>query len=170
MILKVDPTSGNVIDSFPSPGFGPGGAAYDSTRDGYWISDFFTNTVDLVNPDTGAEITSLPVPPGALNIAGTGYDAVNDVNMFHSRLTAETYLIRASDGVQVGVFPTPPSPGANNGQGAAIRPTDLTGYLTNFEVDTIFVVDLELPISEPSPQELIDAVNTLDLKKKDKKN
>lgn len=156
VILKVDPTSGAVIDSFPSPGSGPVGTAYDATRDGYWISDFSTNKVHLVNPDTGAEITSLPVPSGASRIAGTGYDPDNDVIMFHSRDSAETYLIRASDGVQVGVFSTPPSPGTNNGQGAAIRPTDLTGYLTRSGVATIFVVDLDLapsPTPTPTPTE-----------------
>ncbi len=150
LILKVNPTTGEVTGTFSSPGSGPVGAAYDSTRDGYWISDFETNKVHLVNPDTGAEITSLPVPSGASSIAGTGYDSVNDVIMFHSRDSGETYLMTASDGVQVGVFPTPPSLGENNGQGAAVRPTDLTGYLTNFNDPTIFVVDLELAIPEPS--------------------
>jgi hypothetical protein len=148
-ILKVDPMTGTVIGSLPAPGSVSVGAAYDSTRDGYWIADSITNKLHLVNPDTGVEITSLSVPAGASRIAGTGYDPINDVIMFHSRDSAETYLIKASDGVQVGVFPTPPSPGTNNGQGAAIRPTDLTGHLTRFGVATIFVVDLDLPSSPP---------------------
>jgi hypothetical protein len=144
-ILKVDPASGAVADSFPSPGPGPVGAAYDSTRDGYWISDFNRNAVDLVDPGTGAVVTTCSVSGlGASRIAGTGYSATGDVILFNSRDDANTYMIRASDCSSVGVFPTPPSPGLNNGQGAAIRPADLTGYLSNFEVRNIFVVELGL--------------------------
>ena len=152
-ILKVDPTTGAVIDSFPAPGPGPIGAAYDPVRDGYWISDCRTDRIYLVNPYTGVETTSLPVPPGASLIAGTGYDPKNDVIIFNSRTTGpedigKTYLIRANDGVLVAVFSTPrfsttpPSPYEEVGQGAAIRPTDLTGYLTHFREATIFVVEL----------------------------
>ncbi len=90
MIFKVDPANGNVIDSFPSPGSVPVGAAFDSTRDGYWISDS-NDVVDLVSPETGAVISSLPAPFGASRIAGTGYDPCNDVLMSHSRDSAETY-------------------------------------------------------------------------------
>ena len=144
VILKVDPTAGTVIDSFSSPDGGPVGAAYDSTRDGYWISDWISNRIHLVNPDTGVEISSLSIPPNASRIAGTGYDPTNDVIMLHSRYSAETYLIDASDGSQVGVYPTPPSRDANNGFGAAIRAADLSGYLTHFDVATIFAVDLDL--------------------------
>jgi hypothetical protein len=147
-ILKVDPDTGVVLDSFPSPHAGPVGAAYDATRDGYWISDFSTNAIDLVNPTTGVVVTTCPVPSGASRIAGTGYNAVEDIILFNSRDNATSYMIKGTDCSLVASFPTPPSPGMNNGQGAAVRPSDRTGYLTNFEVPTIFVVNLGLTVAE----------------------
>ena len=144
VIRKVSTTSGAVVGSFPSPGAGPIGAAWDPGRDGYWISDFKTNTIDLVNPGSGAVMKTCAVPVGASRIAGTGYTADGDVILFHSRDNATSYMIRGGDCSLVGSFPTPPGPGLNNGQGAAIRPGGLEGYLTNFDVATIFAVDLGL--------------------------
>lgn len=143
-ILTVEATSGAVVDSFPSPGGVPVGAAYDSLRDAYWIADGSSDTLDLVDPDTGAVITTLAVPAAASRIAGAGYCSVSDAILFNSRDDAKSYLVSASDGSLISVFATPPSAGTNNGQGAAIRPSDVTGYLSNFEAPTIFVVDLKL--------------------------
>ena len=45
--------AGAVVNSWATPGPGPVGAAYDPSRDLYWISDFTTNQLYSVNPTTG---------------------------------------------------------------------------------------------------------------------
>jgi hypothetical protein len=142
IIWKVDPNTGAVVDSFASPNPGPVGAAYDSTRDGYWISDWIANQLDLIDPDTGAVMQTCPAPAGASRIAGTGYDPVTDIILFHSRNTETMHIIQASSCSPTVSFPAP----ALVGSGAAIRPSVSTGYTTHTFTPTIFVLDLGLSL------------------------
>lgn len=146
VIHKVD-DGGAIVQTLPAPGIGPLGAAYDPVRDGYWISDWEEERIYLVDPDTGAERRSIDVSSFTSRLAGTGYDARNDVLLFNDRISATTHLISAKTGARIADFPTP-SPSLNNGQGAAIRPDDLTGYISHFEDQTIYQIDLGLEIPE----------------------
>ena len=145
-ILLVDPF-GSLLSSYPSPGIGPLGAAYDPVRDGYWITDWEEGRLYLIDPDTGAERRSLDVSGFASRLSGTGYDSVNDVLVFNDRQNAIVHLISAKDGSPIDEFPLP-NPAINNGQGVAVDPGDLTGYVSHFEDETIYEIDLGLEPAE----------------------
>jgi hypothetical protein len=139
-ILLVDPTTGEIVSSFDSPGTAPFGVAYDSVRDGYWVADWRNEVIDLVDPTSGSVIQTLVLCCDT-RIAGVGFSADADVLMFHERNRGRTYLANASDGTLLGDFPIP-SAGINNGQGAAIRSSTVSGFLTNYDNMMIYEVDL----------------------------
>ncbi len=141
-ISTVDPDSGAVMNSFSTPGSGPVGASYDSLRDGYWIADASTDTLDLVDPSTGSTLASCDATAvGASRIAGVAHAPFDDRLVFNSRDTAVTHVINAGDCSFVASFPTPPTPGLNNGTGITIRPTDGVLYVLNSDIDIIYAVD-----------------------------
>lgn len=144
-VLRLVTPTGVVEATLETAGGTPVGAAYDSTRDGYWVSEGDDDSVYLLDADTGAVVSTLSAASlGASRIAGTGYDALNDVLLLNSRDDAQSYVMRASDGSFVASFPSPPSASTNNGQGATTRPSNRTGYLTNYEAPTTLAVDLGL--------------------------
>lgn len=138
MIYMVNETTGVVASSYASPGSGPVGIAHDTLRDGYWVTDFETTSIDLINPTTGTVVGGCtPLPAGIGNIAGVAYSSNNDRLVFNSRTNGTTYTVEAADCSLVASFPTP---GAW-GNGIAIRPSDLTIYLRDYTNALIQVVD-----------------------------
>lgn len=138
-VHQVDLT-GMVVGTRPLSVAGPVGAAHDPMRDGYWISDFDSDTLILVDPDDGSVQATLGPWPGAVRISGVGFDPDRDLLMFHARQAREVFLVRASDGGLVEVV-TIPGTGNPEGHGAAIRPSDHVGYMTRFQSAQVHRVD-----------------------------
>jgi hypothetical protein len=131
--------SGTIVNTWPSPADGPVGAAYDPTRDLYWISDYLGNAITSMNPNTGLPGPTLPVPAGT-RIAGTGYDATRDAILYNGRDQGMTYWMSAANGSLLGAFPNPGGPGLNNGQGAGIA-LDGNGWVSHYEQPAMYCLE-----------------------------
>jgi len=129
-------TSGRILSRWPTPGPGPVGAAYDSRRDLYWLSDWERNRLDSIDPKTGLPGPSIDVPAGS-RIAGTAYDAVLDVLVYHSRNEALTYWMSVQTRAILAAYPIPRG-GRNNGAGAGIDPARGNLWLTHNEEPQMF--------------------------------
>jgi hypothetical protein len=106
-MLEVIDLHGNVLREFPTPGTGPIGVAYDSTRDVYWITDFETHSLDALDATTGTSIASFHLTR-AVRIAGAAYDAVHDAIVYEDRiLDAKGYLVSCTSGAVLDSFPLP---------------------------------------------------------------
>jgi len=78
-IYRADMT-GKVTTYFATPGEGNVGAAYDTRRDGYWISSWNTNTLKLFDATTFAIKMNIDLrAAGCTRSVGTAYSAVNDI-------------------------------------------------------------------------------------------
>lgn len=137
--------AGAIVNTWPTPGSGPVGAAYDQTRDLYWISDFNGDLMTSVNPNTGLPGPTLAVPAGS-RIAGAGYDPGQDAIIYNGRDQGMTYWMSASSGALLGAFPNPGGPGTNNGQGAAIA-FDGNGWVSHFEQPNVYCLEGFGPIA-----------------------
>jgi hypothetical protein len=141
-VSTVDPVTGVVQTTFPSPVASVVGVAYDSTRDGYWLCDWVLGSLTMIDATTGATITSCSVGGlGANRIAGAAYSPETDRLVFNARDENLTFIINASDCTLEASFTTPGGPTSNNGDGAAIRPTDYTIYIHHYDNAMIYVVD-----------------------------
>jgi streptogramin lyase len=138
LVHQVD-VSGTIINTWPSPGPGPVGAAYDPMRDVYWISDWETDVIAAVDPNTGLAVITYSVSAGS-RIAGTGYDEGQDVILYNGRNEARTYWMSAATGMLIANFPNPGGGGGGNGQGAAIAPNG-HGWIAHFEQPTIYCIE-----------------------------
>lgn len=137
VVHQVDMT-GALVNSWPAPGAGPVGAAYDPTRDVYWISDWESDEIFAVDPNTGLAVATYGVPEGT-RIAGTGYDIGQDAILYNGRDEDWTYWISASTGALFAKFPNPGGGGFNNGNGAAIDPSG-NGWVSHYEQPAIFCI------------------------------
>ncbi len=115
------------------------GAAYDPSRDLYWITDFSTSQIYSINPNTGLPGPAINVPAGS-RLAGTGYNAGGDILFYHGRNEAMSYCISASNGQLLFSFPIPAG-GGNNGQGAGCAPGTGNGWLTHYEQPFVYCVE-----------------------------
>jgi len=61
MIYKIDPTNGNVVASFSSPG-GDGACGFAWDGQYLWHSNYMTNTIYKLNPANGQVVSSFPSP------------------------------------------------------------------------------------------------------------
>jgi hypothetical protein len=96
------------------------GAAYDSTRDGYWmtmLSPYQILLYDARNLTSVLKTIDL-VAVGATRAAGTAYDRINDVVYTNSRDKKMGYAFSAATGALLYSWPLVHN-GTNNGQGAA---------------------------------------------------
>lgn len=160
--LRLVNASGSTVGSLPIPDVGLGGfqfglgAAYDSTRDAYWVmaGDFngaqlFENLF-LLNPLTGAVLDTKPVEGctfGSCRGAGAAYEACRDVVVYNCRDCAETYVIDAATGAELEAFDTPPGNSLNNGSGAAVRAADGTVFVNNSDNATIYNLEQGTPFT-----------------------
>lgn len=138
VVHQVD-QSGAIVNTWPSPGPGPVGAAYDPLRDVYWISDWEMDNIASIDPNTGVTLNSFPVPAGS-RIAGAGYDDSQDAILYNGRDQGRTYWVSAGTGALIGNFPNPGGGGENNGQGAAVAPNGY-GWVTHYEQPRIFCIE-----------------------------
>ena len=98
---------GAVLKTFPAPGTGSIGAAYDSTRDVYWITDFETDSLYAIDPVTGASVHRFALPAGT-RVSGAAYDAALDAIYYNDRvLDARCYYVSAQDAALLGSFAIP---------------------------------------------------------------
>ena len=141
-VSTVDPTTGVVTATFSSPVGSVVGVAYDSLRDGYWLTDWSLNSLTLIDATTGATVTSCAVSGlGATRIAGAAHSPETDRLIFNARDENLTFIINAGDCSLAASFTTPGGPTLNNGDGAAIRPTDFTIYIHHTDNGMVYVVD-----------------------------
>ncbi len=132
-------TSGVVVATFPSPGPGPVGIAYDPSRDVYWVTDWETNRIMSMDAATGTPGQAWPAPQGS-RIAGTGYDPEHDALVYHGRDQGLGYWISAADGHFITSYVVP-NAGQNNGNGVGVDPTTLNAWLVNYESTDLYCVE-----------------------------
>jgi hypothetical protein len=134
-VIYVAQRNGTILKTLPSPGAGPVGAAYDTRRDGYWITDWVDNALYLISPDNGAVLAVHSLGgTGASRIAGTGYQECEDVVVVNSRDNATQYVIAAATGAVVSSCGLP----GGNAEGVACRPFDETVYFSHYENPLIY--------------------------------
>ena len=98
---------GNVVREFPAPGTGSIGAAYDPTRDSYWITDFETDSLYELDPLTGERRTVFYLPRHT-RVAGAAYDPSLDAILYQIRvLDTKAFAISCATGAIVDSFPIP---------------------------------------------------------------
>jgi hypothetical protein len=114
-ILCVSPEDGSVVRALPLP---TGvifedmvltgiilGAAYDSTRDVYWMVN--SDSLYAVHPVTGDRVATYPLPFRSFS-AGCAYDAANDAIYYTNRLQFPFCIyISAKDASLLGQFDLP---------------------------------------------------------------
>ncbi|MBN2490837.1 MAG: hypothetical protein JXQ29_08315 [Planctomycetes bacterium] len=96
------------------------GAAYDSVRDGYWLtmlSPYQLLLYDAKNLPSVLMTIDL-VAVGATRVAGAAYDPINDIVYTNSRDKKAGYAFSAATGALLYSWPLVHQ-GTNNGQGAA---------------------------------------------------
>lgn len=93
--------NGGLISIFPSPllGRSPVGAAYDSTRDVYWITTYPGNFITSIDPTTGTAIQTFQL--NVLRVSDCGYDPVHDVVVFGARDFRQIYFMDPEDGTTI---------------------------------------------------------------------
>ncbi len=98
---------GNLVRQFPAPGSGSVGAAYDPTRDVYWITDFETQSLYGLDAATGTLLSSFHLTR-AVRIAGAAYDAAHDAVIYQDRIfDTKGYLASCTTGAVLDSFPLP---------------------------------------------------------------
>jgi hypothetical protein len=137
-VYQVD-LAGAVVNSWATPGTGPVGAAYDQSRDLYWMTDFSTNQLYSISPATGLPGPAFAAPAGT-RLAGTGYNRGDDILFYHGRDQAMSYCMSAATGQLLYSFPVPFG-GGNNGQGAGCDPVTGNGWLSHFEQPYLYCVE-----------------------------
>ncbi|MEM7201532.1 MAG: hypothetical protein AAF628_14785 [Planctomycetota bacterium] len=142
LVFRITP-AGYMVAQFTAPATGPVGAAYDTTRDAYWIADWEADRIYLIDPDDGTTIRSLPAPPMTGRIAGAAHEPTTDVLLVHGRDTESAYVLSAVNGMVITSFPVRLT-WTNNGDGAAIRASDRSAYLAHREAATVLVVDPQI--------------------------
>jgi hypothetical protein len=134
--------NGSVVNSWPTTpagNTGPVGCAYDVNRDVYWSCCWQTNRLYSFDPTTGAPVGVINCPAGT-RISGLGYDAHNDVLVYHGRDQAYTYWVDAETGALLAQAPIPTG-GGNNGAGAGVENGTQNCWLTHYETPSIFCVE-----------------------------
>ncbi len=102
-IYKLDPSTGLVVDWFPSPDRGSIGLAWDGEY--LWNADCYSPTIYKLDPETGAVVDSFPSPgTGPMGLAWDGEYLWNA-----DRNTDIIYKIDPSTGVVISSFPSPGS-------------------------------------------------------------
>ncbi len=92
-LVEVDPSSGSVLQTFPSitSGAGPSGILYDPDNGLVYAIDEYDSSVAVINASSGANVTNISVGAGAgalaydpvdhlLFVTNGGYDSVTVVN------------------------------------------------------------------------------------------
>lgn len=127
---------GNVVREFPAPGTGSIGAAYDSTRDAYWVTDFETRMLYALDAMTGAPLVTLHLDH-AHRIAGAAYDYARDAILYQDRVGhGQCYAVSCVTGAVLDSFPLPDT-GLNGWEDNALAP-DGKLWIHNFEYHTSF--------------------------------
>ena len=129
--IAVIDLQGNVVREFPAPGSGSIGAAYDSTRDAYWVTDFETRMLYALDAMTGARLATLPLDH-AHRIAGAAYDYARDAILYQDRVGhGQCYTVSCVSGAVLDSFPIPDT-GLNGWEDNALAP-DGKLWIHNFE-------------------------------------
>jgi hypothetical protein len=148
-VLTTVDMSGTRINTWPTPGPGPVGVAYDFARDLYWTSDWQVDALMAMNPDGSAGPVHF-VPAGS-RISGTGYDMTHDALVYHGRDQAMGYWINAETGGFIDSFMVPYG-GLNNGSGAGVDPATNYVWITHSEEPYVFCIEgLGLPPTASAP-------------------
>jgi hypothetical protein len=71
-VYKLNPITGNVLQSFKAPGPQPWGMTYDGTH--LWLVDFAEKRISKIDPATGAELASFPTPDPVGGCKGVAWD------------------------------------------------------------------------------------------------
>jgi len=133
-------TRGEVLRCFPTPGSGAVGAAYDPTRDAYWMTDFETRELYAIDATTGATIARFAIENNH-RVAGAAYDARHDAIVYQQRISAAAgYIVSCTTGAVLDSFPMPFT-GINGWQDNAL---DAEGRLwaVNNENDAVYCFGL----------------------------
>jgi len=122
------------------------GAAYDSTRDGYWLtmlSPYQLLLYDARNLPTVLKTIDL-VAVGATRVAGAAYDPINDVVYTNSRDKKKGYAFSAATGTLLFSWPLVHT-GTNNGQGAAWWDRWQSAVVSDYETYNITFTETGYP-------------------------
>jgi hypothetical protein len=137
--ISVIDLRGNILRAFPAPGSGSIGAAYDSTRDVYWITDFETRSLYSLDPTTGAVINSFHLTR-AVRIAGAAYDRAHDAIIYQDRIfDTKGYLVSCANGAAIDSFPLPYM-GLNGWEDNALAP-DGSLWIHEYEERKSYCID-----------------------------
>ena len=137
-VMVVD-MRGTVLRVFPSPGSGPVGAAYDTTRDAIWITDFETDSLYAIAATNGARIAAFRLPAG-VRVAGAAYDRSLDAIIYQARvLDAMGHIASCTTGALLGSFPLPYT-GINGWEDNAIAPNGAL-WIHDFEEEKIYCIN-----------------------------
>ena len=143
-IIRVDP-NGMVTTAVSTAPASNVGAAYDSYRDGYWITSWNANMLTLYDAKTITSLRSINLAAvGATRAAGTAYSAVNDLVYTSGRDAKKGYVFIASTGALLCSFNLVHR-GLNNGTGAAWRDRWQCPLVGNFENVVYTYTDAGLP-------------------------
>ena len=105
--IEVIDMGGNVVREFPAPGTGSIGAAYDSTRDAYWITDFDTDSLYALDAMTGTHVASFHLEHSH-RIAGAAYDPSRDAILYQERVgNGRCYVVSCATGLTLDSFALP---------------------------------------------------------------
>jgi hypothetical protein len=121
------------------------GAAYDSYRDGYWITAWNANTLTLYDATSITPLRTINLAAvGATRAAGTAYSAVNDMVYTTGRNAKKGFVFSASTGALLTSFNLVHR-GLNNGTGAAWRDRWQCPLIGDFETIMYTYTDVGLP-------------------------
>ena len=128
------------VQIWPTPNRGCVGAAYDASRDAYWVCNWNDDTVTSIGAATGVYGATFSLSAvGCTRPAGVGYDLVNDELIVGGRDQSAIVLIDAATGALNNSFPA--QDGGNNPPGTASDPTALSVWHSSWNSATIFELD-----------------------------
>lgn len=74
-VYKLNPITGNVLQSFKAPGPQPWGMTYDGTH--LWLVDFAEKRISKIDPAAGTELASFPTPDPVGGCKGVAWDGTH---------------------------------------------------------------------------------------------
>jgi hypothetical protein len=138
--------SGKVLNSVSVSPNRNVGAAYDSNRDGYWITSWSNNQLTLYDAGNLPKVirTISLAAVGATRPAGTAFSAENDLVYTSSRDKKMGYAFDAATGKLLSSWPLV-NRGTNNGQGAAWWDRWQSPVVTDYETFNVTFSDAGYP-------------------------
>lgn len=146
------------VFSWPFPGTGYVGIAWDTLRDWYWMCDWSLDLLVAVDAGNGAVTASYSLAAlGNTRSCGVAYDCMMDTVIVGDRDSVSHFVIRASDGTLVTTYPSVGA-GSSDPRGAAMSPR--SGIWTaSYNLPQIYELENMVP-APGSPAIVLDNAGT----------